>query len=160
MSPPGLWWLYSDQCRCPDWWCAWSVWALWRSAGWRRKVWFFFFYATTKCNYVHETGDFNMWFHLNLFPIHNVTVCIASQIQLLQRLPEGQDLHHHPKGWCGAVHGGNGTLTARCHHDCAQSNQGGESFISCYKWLQLLIYFIFDFQCFLWAKTDNFVYNV
>lgn len=61
LCPPGLWRLYSDQCWCPDWWCAWTVWALWRSAGWRRKVWFFFSsYVNTRCNYVHNTRDFNL----------------------------------------------------------------------------------------------------
>ncbi len=93
----------------------------------------FIFYITTKCNDLHKTGDFNKWFHANIFHTQKVIVCITLQIQHFQRLPEGQDLHHHPKGWCRAVHGGNRTLTARCHHDCAQSNQGGESFISCYK---------------------------
>ena len=41
------------------------------------------------------------------------------QLQLLHWRFQGKVVHSHPPRWFRAVHCRNGTLPARCHHDCS-----------------------------------------
>lgn len=53
-----------------------------------------------------------------------LSVLCCWQVQLLHGLPQGKDLHDHPARGCRAVHGGDGTVPARRHHDRQESDQG------------------------------------